>query len=106
MRKQSTPPPMGAAGRRQNADLMRLLAQGKIDAVGTVTLTPGATTTTVDDDGAVYCSDQSGVFLTPQSANAAAAIGTTWITPGNGSFVIHHANNAQVDRTFAYAVLG
>jgi len=47
----------------------------------------------------------------PTTANASAELGSgTWIVPEatilNGSFVITHANNAQADRTFRYAIIG
>jgi DNA-binding beta-propeller fold protein YncE len=47
----------------------------------------------------------------PRTANAAAelAAGTMYITDanmGNGTFTVIHANNAQTDRDFRYAVVG
>ena len=104
-RVSSQPPPMGARPRLA-ADKTRLLAQGKIDSVGAVTLTASTTTTVVDGDGALYCGEDSVVVLSPRTANAAGALATTYITPANGSFTITHANNAQTDRTFGYSVLG
>jgi hypothetical protein len=38
----------------------------------------------------------------PMTANAAAALATTYIVPAKGQFVITHANNAQADKTFRY----
>jgi hypothetical protein len=82
--------------------------KGKINSVGTVTLTANAASTTVTnplvgDSGCV-------ILLFPQTANAAAALATTYIaTAGytrSTSFVITHANNAQVDKTFSYVILG
>jgi len=79
------------------------LASGRSNAHGTVTLTASATSTTVTTEN---CSSGSCVKLSPKTANAAAALATTYIVPSNGSFVIHHASNAQTDRTFAYAIQG
>lgn len=79
------------------------LASGRSNAHGTVTLTASAASTTVTT---LNCSSASCVMLMPQTSNAAAAVATTYIVPDAGSFVIHHANNAQTDRTFSYAIQG
>ncbi len=91
-------------------DLRRLilslqqLAAGRSNATGTVTLTTGAATTTVTD---ANCSAESVPHLTPNTANAAAAVATTYVSSvSKGSFVITHANNATDDRTFLYALQG
>ena len=70
------------------------------------TKTANAATTTVS---AINCGAGNRVFLMPMTANAAAALATTYIQAANvtgGQFVVNHANNAQVDRTFGYVVLG
>jgi hypothetical protein len=80
------------------------LFQGRSNAVGTVTLTANQATTVVVADN---CGDESQVFLSPKTANAAAALATTYITSiGNGTFTITHANNAQTDRTYGYIAIG
>lgn len=80
------------------------LGLGRSNAVGTVTLTANATTTTVT---AQNCASGSSVHLTAKTAHAAAALATTYIgTVSNGSFVITHANNAQTDRDFFWVALG
>jgi len=82
------------------------LAQGRSNAVGTVTLTHDVASTTVT---AVNCGSGSVVLLSPLTANAAAEIGagTCYIsTVANQSFTITHANNAQTDRTFGYVAIG
>lgn len=82
---------------------------GKINSVGDVTLTASAASTTVTN---ILVSGDSKIFLFPQTANAAAELGngTAYIDPSNitagASFDITHANNAQTDRTFFYAILG
>jgi hypothetical protein len=62
--------------------LTNQLGQGRTNANGTVTLTANDTTTTVV---APNCAEGSGVFLSPRTANAAAA---------------------QVDKSFFWVALG
>jgi len=88
---------------RRIADVVRQLVEGKSNAIGTFTITPSATTTVVP---APTCSPGSIIMLSPQTANAAAALGTTWTVAGTGSFTVNHANNAQVDRTFGFEARG
>jgi hypothetical protein len=85
---------------------LQQLAAGRSNAVGTVTLTANAATTTVDD---ANCAAASVPVLVPATANASAEIGagTIYISAvANKSFTITHANNAQTDRTFLYALQG
>ncbi len=80
------------------------LYAGRSNATGTVTLAAGATSTVVNPPN---CAPQSAVFLFPKTANAAAALATTFINSvGKQSFTISHANNAQIDRSFFYVCLG
>ena len=80
------------------------LEQGRLNVTGTCTLAAGATTTTVK---ALNCGAASQVLLTAKTADAAAALATTYISAvANGSFTITHANTAQTDRTFGFACLG
>lgn len=82
------------------------LAAGRSNAVGSVTLAAGAESTTVSDNN---CATGSTVLFTPTTANAAAEIGngTMYLSAvANKSFTLTHANNAQVDRTFLYAIIG
>lgn len=75
-------------------------------ATGLVTLTAGAALTTVREP---KINSGSRVILVEQTANAAAAKYTApycLVTPGDGSFVIAHANNAQTDRIFLWAAIG
>ena len=86
------------------AQSIRELWEGRGHSSGTVTLTAGATSTTVS---AANCGPNSRVLLTALTANAAAALATTYISATTtGSFTITHANNAQTDRTFNYAFKG
>lgn len=82
------------------------LAAGRSNAVGTVTLATGASTTTVSTPNAA---SGSTPILTPASASAAAELGngTLYVSAvANGSFTITHANSATAGRTFLYALLG
>lgn len=82
------------------------LCQGRSNAVGTVSLTAGVSTTVVM---AVNCATGSTPILTPLTAHAAAEIaaGGFYVSAvGNGSFSITHANNAFTDRTYNWACYG
>lgn len=80
------------------------LEQGRLNAGGSFTLRTANTTTTVT---APNCGARSQVLLSARTANAAAALATTYVSAvGNGSFTVTHASNAQADRTFGFACLG
>ena len=86
------------------ATAIQQLYAGRSNAGGSVTLTPGATSTVVN---APNCGPQSGVFLFQRTANAAAALATTFVSSvGKQTFTISHASNAQTDRTFFYVCIG
>lgn len=84
---------------------IRELQQGRDNASGTLTLAVSpATTTTVSNP---VCSPTSAVLLTPQTADAAAALATTYVsTVAKGQFTLTHTASAQVDRTFFYRISG
>lgn len=87
-------------------DAVRQLISGRSNAVGVVTLTANAASTTVTGQNV---GEDSQVVMFPNTANAAAALATTYIpqaTIVRGSFVIQHANNAQVDKTFSWMAFG
>jgi len=80
------------------------LIRGRSNAVGSVSLSVGATSTVVSFPN---CSQESQVFLVPRTANAAAALATTFISSvSNKSFTISHANAATTDSIFGFACLG
>lgn len=80
------------------------IEQGRLNVTGQVTLAAGTTKTTVK---AMNCGAQCEVFLSPRTANAAAAVSTTYVSSVvNGGFELTHLNNAQTDRTFGFACLG
>ena len=76
---------------------------GHLSSVGTFTVTASVATTAVTND---LCHADSIVLLMPKTANAATEIATLYIAPGAGSFTVNHANNAQTDRDFGYAIFG
>jgi hypothetical protein len=85
---------------------LQQLAAGRSNAVGSVTLATGASTTTVTTPN---CAAGSTPILTPASAAAATELGngTIYVSAvANGVFTITHANSATTGRTFLYAVLG
>lgn len=88
---------------RKVAIAVRAMLRGGSNSGGTVTLTAGAATTVV-----TYPQTTPGhrVFLTPQTASAAAEVGTTYAVAGVGSFTINHANNGITDRTFGWEIKG
>jgi len=82
--------------------------RGGISCTGEVTLTANAATTTLTDDRLAV---GSVLVFDPMTANAATELygGTMYILEANRnnkSWVITHANNAQTDRTFVYAIIG
>lgn len=81
------------------------LMRGKLNVTGSVTLTANAASTTV---AAPNIGPDSVILFSPKTANAAGAVGTTYVSSQTAetSFTIAHANNAQVDKTFGYVILG
>ena len=85
-------------------DAVNRMMDGRSNAVGEVTLTASATTTEVTD---YRVGRDSVVVLMPTTANAAAAVGTTYVSElTQNAFTLTHANNGQTDRTFGYAITG
>ena|SRR5579859_8144551 len=88
------------------AEVLNRLVDGKINSVSSVTLAANAASTTLSD---IYVGGGSFIGLMPMTANAAAELGNGTLyfsTPAKQAVVINHANNAQVDRTYTYVVLG
>lgn len=85
-------------------DAVRQMTRGRSNAVGTVTLTTGVTTSVVTAKRVI--STASAIVLMPTTANAAAALATTFVTTAKDQFTITHANNAQADRTFRWGAIG
>lgn len=78
----------------------------RANAVTEITLTANAASTTLYHPTLGY---YAHVSLMPQTANAAAALATTYIaqaTMAKGECVITHANDAQTDKTFRVKIDG
>lgn len=83
------------------------IAQGRLNCAGTFTLAAGTTTTTVKAPTVAKGTVIS--FGMPQTANAAAALATTFILAANvssGQFIVSHANAGTTDRTFGFIAIG
>lgn len=90
--------------RRQLAVVVNNLLQGRANNTGSFTVTANAATTTLTDS---RIGANSVILPMPTTAHAAAELATLYFdTFANGSCVVNHANNAQADRTFRYAVIG
>lgn len=86
------------------ARAINALIQGRGNNVGEFTLTASVTSTTVSNN--LFQSTQVPV-LVPTTANAAAALATTYVSArANGSFTVTHANAVSTDRTFLYVFSG
>jgi hypothetical protein len=95
--------PITGVTERDRDIAIRQLIEGRGNYVGTVTLTANATTTTISKSTI----NENAVFIPfAQTANAAAALATTYAAVTKGTVTITHANNAQTDRSFFYAVVG
>jgi len=78
--------------------------KGRQNNVGTFSLAPSTTLTVVQF---VNCSKGSNVSLTARTANAAAALATTYVSSvDQGSFTVTHATGGSGDRTYGYEVTG
>lgn len=88
---------------RKLAEAIDQLANGSSRTVGSVTLTAGATSTTVSS---VYVTPTSHITLTPTTANARDDAPDCYISARNNgvSFVITHPSDADTDKTFTYEV--
>lgn len=95
-------PPRGATERDRDFAISQLI-EGRNNANGTVTLTAGSTTTTI---ASPTINENSGIWLFPKTANAAAALATTYASVVAGQATITHANTGTTDRTFYYIILG
>lgn len=98
--------PLTGGTPRDVAQAVNNILNGKINAVGTVTLTANAASTTVNDPRVTA---NSFIDFRPQTAHA-AAIANPYVLKANitegASFVITHANDANSDKTFSFCILG
>lgn len=89
---------------KKTADAVNAILNGRRNNVTALTLTANAASTTLTD---ARIHPDSHLDLTPRTANAAAALATTYISARTtGSATITHANNAQTDRTFTVEICG
>lgn len=89
---------------RKNALILRGVMDGKINATGTVTLTASSATSTLTDR---RIGPNTIILFMPTTSNAAAGLTALYVSARtDGSATLTHANNAQVDRTYGYALLG
>jgi hypothetical protein len=98
--------PVAGADARQVAAVVNRVAQGKLNCTGSVVLAAGTATTSVSD---ARVTAASVILLMPTTANAAVELGngTLFVSARDkGSFTLTHANNAQADRQFDFAVIG
>ena len=89
-------------------EVVSSVRHGKMDCVGTITLTASVASTTLTDS---RLSPQSVVTFDPTTAHAATELygATMYVLTAdrsNGAFVITHANKAQTDRIFSYSIIG
>lgn len=92
--------------KRQAQAWMTEANQGHLQNTGVITLQANTATTVVSD---MRAGVGSFIGFTPRTANATIemANGTMYVSArGKQTFTITHANNAQTDRTFVYAILG
>lgn len=89
--------------RRQLAQAINRLNQGHSNTTLTVALDAGQTETVVTDS---RISPQTCVSLHPQTANAAAALPTTYVVCTKGLMAIHHTDNAETDRIYTVGIVG
>ena len=95
--------PQAGATEREMTDAIRALIDGRNNATGTVTLSPGHATTIIEKS---TINANGAVLLFPQTATAQAARVYGTIQPNGGSVVLTHDVSAAADRTFYYAVIG
>ncbi|WP_119461852.1 hypothetical protein [Rhodospirillaceae bacterium SYSU D60014] len=98
--------PPGGGDPRQVATVVNRMNQGKLNCTGELTLSAAQSSTTVSDPRAGVGSTILLIPLTPSAAAEQAAGGLYLSARANGSFVVGHADTAQADRRFGYAIIG
>ena len=77
---------------------------GKLNVTGTITLTAGATSTTLTDS---RIGSTSYIDFMPTTANAATAKANLYVSARTkGAATLTHALSANTDQTFVYVVIG
>lgn len=78
--------------------------QGKLNAVGSVTLAASATTTAITDP---RINSESFIGLMPKTSNAAGALSGLYVTSrGDGTATLAHASTTTTDRGFDFCIIG
>jgi len=98
--------PISGGEKRDVAYIVNNIMDGKINSTGVVTLDVNSATSIISD---LRVGPDSVILFAPTTSNAAlelASGGMFTSSQGKQTFTITHANNAQADRTFKYAVLG
>ena len=86
------------------SEVVNGILNGKINPVGTFTLTAGTNESTIYDERLSYT---SVILLTPRTLNAANEMTHTFVRDKNkGNFVVEHRNVSHSDLTFDYVLLG
>jgi len=90
------------------AQAVRNILDGKINSIGSFTLTVSASTTIVKDHRA---GTNSVIIPMPTTENAGGEVGMYFTNIGEESggvrsFTVNHATDSRSDRTFRYALLG
>lgn len=89
------------------ATLVNLIGNGRLNSVGSVTLTRNGTTTTLSDN---HIRPGSRLFFMPTSADAAMVTGL-WYDPASvpvngGTVTLNHSAVNQADLDFDYLIIG
>lgn len=89
---------------RRLSVVLQSALQGKLNCVGSVTLTVNQATTTLAD---ARIGPESAILFMPTTLNAAAGLTALYVSArGKETATLTHANNAQADRSYDYAVIG
>ncbi len=87
---------------RKLAETINNIMVGRLNNGGTVTLTANATTTTLADK---RIGANSIITFSPTTANAATATANLYVSAtGKQTATLTHANTADADKTFNYAI--
>ena len=90
--------------KNQVITLFDIIFDGKINSLGTVTITANSNSTIVTDR---RIGVDSSLLLIPKTANAAAALANIYQEViDKFQITLHHANNSQTNRDFKYVILG
>lgn len=86
------------------AETLNEVIKGRQNNHGSVTLDANVTSTDIVDTRIKL---SMRVFLSPKTANAAAALTNVYVSAvTDGGFTITHANTATTNRTFEYVFVG